>query len=274
MPLLAFSLFSLVGVSTICQCRRRTFRRTAFYVLLVVAPLWGVIADLLSDGHDGGAWHRVRGAHMIMTLKVISLAIDVESTTDAADAAPLSVLGYLLFPGSLIFGPWHDFACYQRIIRRPLHPLYDVWQLLAIVQSVVCASAALLVSTCITSFLLADVALHSWMAALRNALSFRTSHYYVCFVSQALIVTAGCHHSEEASKVTRPQRVELPASLSAVAVNWNLPVHRWLKKYVYVTSRRELGLYGKWPSYLLTYFASALFHVRQLHFRAGIIIIN
>ena len=49
----------------------------------------------------------------------------------------------------------------------------------------------------------------------------------------------------------------MPRSLVEVVVSWNLPMHRWLKQYVFKQTRSRLG---PGPAVLMTYLASTLLH--------------
>lgn len=64
-------------------------------------------------------------------------------------------------------------------------------------------------------------------------------------------------HNSNSSSIVKPSHIELPHSLVDVVVNWNLPMHYWLKIYVYIPIKQQ---YGHFPSILLTYLASALLH--------------
>ena len=71
-----------------------------------------------------------------------------------------------------------------------------------------------------------------WLMAYRDALSFRCSHYFVSYFSEATTLAAGIDSSPTrnwAVTVTRPWNVELPRSLVEVVINWNIPMHAWLK---------------------------------------------
>ena len=68
--------------------------------------------------------------------------------------------------------------------------------------------------------------------AYRDALSFRTSHYFVSFLSEATALASGIDSSSTGEwhvTVTRPLNVELPRSLVEVVVNWNMPMHSFLR---------------------------------------------
>ncbi len=67
-------------------------------------------------------------------------------------------------------------------------------------------------------------------------MSFRASHYFVSYVSEATATAAGLgansrHKEGDWSKlqVAQPVDVEMPRSLRDVAKSWNKPMHLWLK---------------------------------------------
>lgn len=83
-------------------------------------------------------------------------------------------------------------------------------------------------------------------------------------------------HQEPASEmkiswsrpVSVPLAVEIPRSLVEVVTNWNLPMHYWLKTYIFKTSR-HLGVF---PAILITYLASSFLH--GLNFQLSIILLS
>lgn len=75
-----------------------------------------------------------------------------------------------------------------------------------------------------------------WGAAYKGALSFRCSHYFICFFSHYTALLAGLtsarnqkHDQILGYSITKPWAIELPRSLVDVVVNWNLSMHYWLK---------------------------------------------
>lgn len=67
------------------------------------------------------------------------------------------------------------------------------------------------------------------------ALSFRTSHYFVSYLSEMGMIIAGykddkCPPNEWRYQIVNPLKVELPSSLVSVVTNWNIPMHMFLKK--------------------------------------------
>lgn len=68
--------------------------------------------------------------------------------------------------------------------------------------------------------------------AYRDALSFRSSHYFISFVSEASAVVSGLGRNSDDDwvvDVTKPHLIEIPRSLVQVVVYWNMPMHYWLK---------------------------------------------
>ncbi|CAF1041668.1 unnamed protein product [Rotaria sp. Silwood1] len=64
-------------------------------------------------------------------------------------------------------------------------------------------------------------------------------------------------NNTNSSSIVKPSHIEIPHSLVDVVVNWNLPMHYWLKIYVYIPIKQQ---YGHFSSILVTYLASALLH--------------
>lgn len=67
--------------------------------------------------------------------------------------------------------------------------------------------------------------IHRWGQAFRDAFSFRSSHYFVSYLSETSSQLSGLDIRE----VARPAYIEIPRSLVEVVVYWNMPMHYWLK---------------------------------------------
>ena len=70
-------------------------------------------------------------------------------------------------------------------------------------------------------------------------MSFRASHYFISFISEASAVASGfgCQRASTPQGVTKwevpvtePHNIEVPRSLVDVVVSWNIPMHKWLKQ--------------------------------------------
>jgi porcupine-like protein len=98
--------------------------------------------------------------------------------------------------------------------------------------------------------------------AYRDALSFRFSHYFICCLSEMTLTMTG-HGGTKSNgdtrwdlSTTRVIHIEFPRSLVEVVTNWHLPMHHWLKTYVFKTARPM----GNFAAILLTYVASSVLH--------------
>lgn len=64
-----------------------------------------------------------------------------------------------------------------------------------------------------------------------KALEFRSSHYFIMFMSESFALASGSFSSDfkESDALTVPSRIEFPRSLVEVVIFWNIPMHKWLK---------------------------------------------
>jgi len=268
-------------------------------------------------------WHMVRGAIMIVAMKIISLGFDMDAATaksekeesqsekgdehansengmdkkknvktpniknrgkkngrklseghvpDAkedvilTEEPDLTVMpgwfefaGYCLCPGTVILGPWVSYKEYSNIFKEPK---WNITWLVKILFTVMFAFMFLTISTCWNPWLIPDSG-WKWWLAYRDAMSFRASHYFVSFMSEASAIAAGFGGHMVGTQilwhytVTQPHNIEVPRSLVEVVVSWNLPMHRWLKQYVFKQTRTRLG---PGPAVVMTYLASTLLH--------------
>lgn len=65
-------------------------------------------------------WHQLRGTVMIMLMKIISLAFDIDATKSKEFPGLLPYLGYLLCPSNVILGPWNSFNEYKVVFESPV----------------------------------------------------------------------------------------------------------------------------------------------------------
>lgn len=198
----------------------------------ILAELWVV---------EAVAWHQVRGAVMILSMKIISLAFDMDAASvamvgverereerrvreeersaraaagakqrggkrngkrqeeEAVEEEELEVpylsvrpgvveyLGYCLCPASVVLGPWSSFAEYRAIF---VGPRWNLTWLVKVLFTVTFAFMFLTISTCWNPWLIPDSGWRWWLA-YRDAMSFRASHYFVSFMSEAAMVAAG-----------------------------------------------------------------------------------
>ncbi|XP_071139797.1 protein-serine O-palmitoleoyltransferase porcupine-like [Mytilus edulis] len=209
-------------------------------------------------------WHNVRGAQIILSMKLIGLAFDISSEKTDMPRAD-SYLGYVFCVGTVIFGPWTSYHDYTIAVQQNITKGFSFGWLLKVIRSIILTVVCLTVSTCLTQWLILDSG-EKWLVAYRDAQSFRFSHYFICFVAETSATLAGLGFTEVmwGLTVSKPQNIELPRSLVDVVTNWNLPMHYWLKNYVFLVVQP----YGVVIAVFLTYAASSLLHGLNFQFAA------
>ncbi|XP_049920632.1 protein-serine O-palmitoleoyltransferase porcupine-like isoform X3 [Epinephelus moara] len=181
---------------------------------------------------DMVTWHKIRGSQMVVAMKVISLAFDLDRGTVGSLPSPAEFLGYVHFVGTVVFGPWISFSSYKNAIEgKKMSWLWLYSSSLSLLKSQTC----LLVSTCIAPYLF-----------------------------PLLIPIHGSAFTQKDMSVVKPLSVELPRSMVLVVTSWNIPMSRWLKTYVFKNAMKL----GTFPAIVVTYTASALLHGLSFHLGA------
>lgn len=76
----------------------------------------------------------------------------------------------------------------------------------------------------------------SLLTSYKEAFSFRTSHYFISYLSETAMLAAGFkslliwNDGKWNFTVSNPFVIEFPTALSIVVTNWNQPMHHFLKK--------------------------------------------
>ncbi|CAL8082252.1 unnamed protein product [Calicophoron daubneyi] len=258
---------------------------------------------------DPTRWHQIRGSFMIIIMKTISLAFDLNNLEETSKSWPTQSyhlltssmlyrlviwLSYALCPAGVIFGPWLSFMRYDNLFWtqdcscQKTEEYASNFKILFQSLKHVCTAMGtalfcLLWSTCISHVLFPDASSQPWLNAYVQSQSFRFSHYFVSYASEAFVAAFETGHtchgdshpppysalggSSKNSKeirmnsfdpihVTHLLSMEFPRSLVDVVVSWNLPMHSWLKQYVY----KPVRPYGHMSSIWITYAASSLLH--------------
>ncbi|THD21812.1 putative protein-cysteine N-palmitoyltransferase porcupine [Fasciola hepatica] len=239
-------------------------------------------------------WHQMRGCIMILIMKAVSFSSDVDraylkkekfhtvSLINSVWYRALAWSSYALCPASIIFGPWIEFSRFEHLISVPfegvdLIPAGTLFRSLLYQSlcstkhaghSAIVALFSLIWSTCISHVLSTSVWRMRWLNAYVASQSFRFSHYFVSYSSDTFLATFGVGYSvangdqparspiDGAVHVTHMLEMEFPRSLVEIVVNWNLPMHTWLKYYVY----KPVRPYGHMYAILATYTVSSLLH--------------
>uniref|UniRef100_A0A8D8AAM3 Protein-serine O-palmitoleoyltransferase porcupine n=1 Tax=Culex pipiens TaxID=7175 RepID=A0A8D8AAM3_CULPI len=263
--LLLISIYLLLKASFIWQSCRLRFD----YIISIYAVLYLILCEIIEE--DRGAWHHARGVLMIAVMKAISLAFDTRADARLKDAfSILSFLGYICCPANCIFGPWTSFGEYLTVqTKQKSHFSINLRYFAQILINLVVSISCVLLSNCTDASLFFG---HpwKWVSAYGSAFSFRTSHYFISFLSQATMVSYGFTGIKNTAPksptdryvsyfgyvVVRPLSIEIPRSLVDVVVVWNIPMHIFLKQYVF----RVVKPSGTFTALFVTYMVSSLLH--------------
>uniref|UniRef100_A0A3B3TR51 Porcupine O-acyltransferase like n=1 Tax=Poecilia latipinna TaxID=48699 RepID=A0A3B3TR51_9TELE len=259
-------LLSIICYLSLLLCRHSSNKGLFLSVVILVYLLIGELHFF-----DMGTWNKIRGSQMVVAMKVISLAFELDRRKDNNLPCPAEFLGYVFFVGTVVFGPWISLSSYKNALNGPKLLVMTEW---FISQSYLWLQICLLVSTCIAPYLFplfvpiyGNSVTQKWLRAYENAVSFHFSNYFVGHLSEGTSMLAGAGFTEEKDNIqwiVKPLSVEMPRSMVLVVISWNIPMSQWLKTYVFKTSVKL----GTFPAILVTYTASALLHGLSFHLGA------
>ncbi|XP_067384169.1 protein-serine O-palmitoleoyltransferase porcupine-like isoform X2 [Channa argus] len=209
---------------------------------------------------DAVTWHKIRGSQMVVAMKAISLAFDLDRGSVGSLPSPSEFLGYVFFVGTVVFGPWINFSSYKNAVEgRKLSWSWLQSSSISLLKSQIC----LLVSTCVAPYLfLIFIPIHGNTVTENN--------YFVGHLSEGTSMLAGAGFTEDKDNISwdmsvvKPLNVEMPRSMVLVVTSWNIPMSQWLKTYVFKNAMKL----GTFPAVLVTYTASALLHGLSFHLGA------
>lgn len=207
-------------------------------------------------------WMEIRGVIMIFTMKFISLVDDIDSFV-ISHLSCVQYFGYMCCGSNILFGPWICYKDYSLLLKTPT--VKSKWWIFAVAKTLLKSIIFLIFSNCILDYLIPEES-NSWLIAYKEAVSFRTSHYFISFLSEASMLAAGYknfrywYSNKWQYVVTTPSEIEFPTALATVFINWNKPMHDFLRKYVY----RSWVQFGKFYGILATFIVSSFLHGFEL----------
>ncbi|XP_062502747.1 protein-serine O-palmitoleoyltransferase porcupine-like [Corticium candelabrum] len=260
-----FVVLALVGYSTLLLAP--TKRKGVFSSLLCVSFIMS--CELVA--FTGTEWHQIRGSIMIVAMKTISIGFDLDECRLNEIPGIVAFSGFVLSPANSVFGPFVQYRMHLNLLDD--RPLSRAW-FYRLVRCLALAAFALSFSMCFWPWVFQRNS-HKWLLAFTTAASFRYSHYFVSYLSEATSVMCGIGFVDTESgghwggvTVARMEEVEMPRSLVEVVTSWNMASHLFLKSYVYKPSR-SLGIF---PAIVITYLASALLH--GLNFQLSAVLLS
>ncbi|KAF0035671.1 hypothetical protein F2P81_010983 [Scophthalmus maximus] len=254
-------LLSLLCYLFLFLCRHSTIRGTFLSITVLIYLLLGELHMM-----DTTNWHKMRGSQMVVAMKAISLAFDLDRGVVTSVPSPVEFMGYIYFVGTVIFGPWISFNSYKEALEgRRLSFSWFCKVSVSWVKSQIC----LVISNCVAPYLFpyfipvyGDKLLRRWLLAYENTTSFHFSNFFVGYFSETTATLAGAGFTEEKENlkwdltVSRPLSVEFPRSMVEVVTSWNLPMSRFLHTYVFKSALK----FGTFSAVMVTYTACAFLH--------------
>lgn len=200
---------------------------------------------------DQTEWNSIKGIEMILIMKIISYVYDLNNKQIYNNNNLFNLISYSLSINTCLFGPWISYKEHQQQ-QQQQHEL----NYLNLIKNAIISICCLIISSC--CFNLIDVYLNSYLVVriYFEALSFRLSNYFIAYLSQLLCDLNGL----SSKQVTRPNLIELPYSLLDVVTAWNLPIHYWLKQYVFKPVKENKQTLNTILPVFATYFVSSMLH--------------
>jgi hypothetical protein len=198
---------------------------------------------------------------MSMAMKLISL-----TTVLDRHKSPISLLAYLIHPASTILGVWHPYE-----MDNSAEPVSNSKKWL---QSTVNFGAQLMKTVLILTISANISELIDFIESTDTpyglkrmayiylvALDFRFSHYLSCYLASSFIGPIR-HNTFESNNFCDIMKVEWPRSLVDVVTKWNIPMHFWLKRYIF---KRVMIKCNVEVAILATYLVSSVLHGFKFH---------
>uniref|UniRef100_A0A3Q2D047 Porcupine O-acyltransferase n=1 Tax=Cyprinodon variegatus TaxID=28743 RepID=A0A3Q2D047_CYPVA len=265
-------LLSLLCYLFLFLCRHSTIRGTFLSITVLIYLLLGELHMM-----DTTNWHKMRGSQMVVAMKAISLAFDLDRGVVASVPSPIEFMGYIYFVGTIIFGPWISFNSYKEALEgRKLSLAWLLKASISWLKSQIC----LVVSNCVAPYLFpyfipvyGDKLLRRWLLAYENTMSFHFSNYFVGYLGETTATLAGAGFTEEKDNlkwdlsVSKPLNIEFPRSMLEVVTSWNVPMSHFLHTYVFKSALK----FGTFTAIMVTCIASALLHGLSFHLGAVLI---
>lgn len=191
-------------------------------------------------------WNSIKGMEMILIMKTVSLVVDLKHSKwfNLTD-----LFSYLLSLNTTMFGPWITYNDHLNLLKKQSINIRNL--IFNTTISVLC----LISSNCVFNLIEVYVTKNFLLGIYFEALSFRLSHYFVSYLSQAICSLNGSSRNI----VTHPMYIELPRSLLDVVTNWNYAMHYWLKTYVF-RPIKQWRPESNFIAVFITYFVSSMLH--------------
>ncbi|XP_018328743.1 protein-serine O-palmitoleoyltransferase porcupine isoform X2 [Agrilus planipennis] len=208
--IVGFICLTYVFLLTICKIQKHR-RLNLEYLTGFVCAIVLVICEF---GFNSDTWIQLRGFFMIACMKIISFTSDLQR---GEEYRSVLFFGYILCPANCLFGPWVSVGEYKTLYKNPGKKNFN-WAT-RIICSLLNAVFFLTLSNCWGTYFIPDGSF-KWFEAYRQALSFRSSHYFISYLSETSMIIAGFNNKKNEQKkghwsyeITHPLDIEIPSSL-------------------------------------------------------------
>lgn len=170
-------------------------------------------------------------------------------------------LAYFLHPASCILGPWHELTLQDdEVIINKKKIFMDFLKQLR--RYIITISMSFVINVFGNIVFLVNYQNTIYMPFLCHvyltALEFRIGHYFACYLAMAHLQLWISPKSRKI-KFCDILAVEImPRSLASLVGSWNIPMHEWLKKYVFIPLNRTTHI--RIVPILITYLVSCTLH--------------
>jgi len=265
LQIILFPLFCYI-VSIICILNLKNHSSIVFSAIILMALFY---RELFSDESK---WQKTKSAHMIMSMKAMAILFDLQSNELHIFPSIAQYAGYMMCAGTFYLGPFLTFQEYSNAFLLPVY--WNKFKVCHVIWKILVSLFCFVLSICILDWLFNQylygnensyIINNTFLTMYKQALEFRTSHYFVAYASAVFAIICG-YHSKYNSEilVTRPMTIEWPQSLLHVVVYWNTPMHYWLKKYVFEETLKYGDKNKKHRNRIIaigtTYLVSSLLH--------------
>lgn len=176
-----------------------------------------------------------------MSMKAMSILFDIQSNELDVFPSISQYTGYMLCAGNIIFGPFLTFQEYNNAFLFPVK--WNKPKFVHLLWKIIMCLVCFVLSMCVVDWLLnrnaftsenSESIINVFLNMYKQALKFRMSHYFICYMSAVFTMICGYHLENKSDiLITKPIAIEFPQSLLQAVVYWNLPMNFWLKKYVF-----------------------------------------
>lgn len=254
-------IFSVVSIYVVYA----RFARRPYGLMSNLFSLFVIVSPIMINEYYIHIEHHYHRTFIRIILMILSMKLTSQLLSRELDGL-LELTAYFVHPASCICGPWH----LSNLILRAKSPYFNQFklQISTSIKNLIIALVILFTSDILLDNLIQQLETNEPPPLMTKiflvylyAQQFRFSHYFMCYLSMSFMSL--WEDPKSLTQVCKPLQVEWPRSLSTVVVCWNIPIHRWLKNYVFNQLRCWTNNKHVW--FITTYLVSSTLHGFKFH---------